>query len=543
VLIKYDGIGVFEGQAEPLVAKTTSFTSNGDNRVLLEETISLAGELTGCGMSELIAARTGALHVFATGFKNLEIEGIDTFTGVKVQSISFDDSPYLASLPYNITLLHYPSGGYEVAHGITDPQSVYTYTENQDQTLSIQHEVSARGINTSSAAGGNALANATNFVSGQITNAIPRPAMIDTTDNAFEMYLVDFSESVNKIDNTISINRTFQTDPTASVGNVILRYTSEFSLTQGEETTVTYNGDINAGRPTGVTDTERMVQVRTKYDEFKDSIETPRFLTENVTEDTGINHLSFSFSYISGDSEPDIIDDFTINLEENSDSSLFTASINGNLSTKGMCINSDNFAALTAYYSGGTHENNHDHNYEMCQSLYEDFYTEAHGSCQTKPAEIINLNPRSISRSVGENEFAQTLSYNASYNDRISVEGAHTFDYSMRFTPSLPAVKTVASAYNNGWIFEDLGYRQRAVFSISINARSINNAPLSREVLQNFGKKKFNELTDSPERVITTADEYVLNNETVESTTYARSFHSQYTFTEADYTGIQTFNV
>ena len=540
MLIEYNGVGVFVGQAEPLVAKTTSFTSNGDNRVLLEETISLAGELTGCGIDDLIAARTGALDVFATGFKNLTIEGIDTFTGVKVQSITFDESPYLSTLPYTITLLHYPSGGYAFAQGVSDPQSVYTYTENQDQTLSIQHEVSARGINTSTTLpGGNALANAVDFVSGQIDNDIPRPAMIDTTANAFEMYLVDFSESVNKIDNTVSINRTFQTDPSGSVGDVILRYTSEFSITQGEETAITYNGDINAGRATA----DGMDKARNKYYEFKSSIDTPRFLSENVTEDTGINSLSFSFSYISGDSEPDIIDDFTITLEEGSDSSLFSASINGNLSTKGLCIAGDNFAALKTYYAGGTHENNHDHNYEICQSLYEDFYTVAHGSCQEKPAEVINLNPRSISRSVGENEFAQTLSYNASYNDRISVEGTHTFDYSMRFTPSLPAVKTVASAYNNGWIFEDLGYRQRAVFSISINARSINNIPLSHEVLQTFGREKFNVFTDNPERVITTSDEYVLNNETVESTTYARSFHSIYTFTESDYTGIQTFNV
>ena len=45
MLIKYNGQDVFSGQAEPLVSKTTAFTSQGDNRILLEETIGLAGEL------------------------------------------------------------------------------------------------------------------------------------------------------------------------------------------------------------------------------------------------------------------------------------------------------------------------------------------------------------------------------------------------------------------------------------------------------------------------------------------------------------------
>ena len=544
MLIKYNGQDVFSGQAEPLVSKTTAFTSQGDNRILLEETIGLAGELTGCGIDELIAARNSALNVFATGFKDLEVTGIGIFTGVKIQGINFDQSPYLSSLPYNITLLHYPSGGYEFGHGITNPQSVYTYTENQDQTVSIQHEASAKGVNTSTTLpGGNALYNAKNFVSGQITGVVPRPALIDTTASDFSSYLVDFSETVDKLNNTISVSRTFETDPSAAVGSVILRYTSSVSPSEGEELLISYNGTVDAGRKGS------MAGARSKYSQFRDGVGAVRFMTENVTEDEDINNISFSFSHIQDDTDPDgIVDDFTITIEEGSDSSLFSASINGTLSTRGRCIGAA-WDELKGYYN--TPVNGPDHNYSFCQDVYDDFYTEDHGSCLPKPKESLTLHEKAISKSVGYNEHAQTMSYSASYNDRETLDGLHTFDYTMNFTPSLPAIKSVASAYNNGWIFEDLMYRNRGSFSISLNARSLSpgEANISKDTLLEFGENKFHKMTESPIDQVTTSNEYVLNNQSVASATFAKTFHSVNAFVEGScgdpesYTGILTFEV
>tara|TARA_R110000824_G_scaffold173352_2_gene351371 strand:- start:4138 stop:5748 length:1611 start_codon:yes stop_codon:yes gene_type:complete len=530
---------------------------------LLEETLSLVGELTGCGINALREARSGALEVFSTGFKNLEVSGIGIFTGVKVNAINFDQSPYLNTLPYSIDLLHYPSGGYEFAHGVNNPQSAYSYTENTNQTVSIQHEVSAQGISTSSTPGGNALDNAKNFVSGQITGAIPRPALINTTDplSEFNVYLVDFSETVDKLNNTVGVSRRFETDPTDTIngGNVILRHTSQFSPTEGEEVLITYNGAINAGRPTGDAtfqdDDLRMDAVRNRYSKFKDELDAARFITESITEDTGINLLSFSISYISGDQEPDgIIDDFTISLEENSDSSLFSVSVNGNLSTKGRCI-SEAFSQLSGYYDepiASEGEQPYDHRYDLCQRLYREFYRASHGSCQEKPADYIALNRNSISKSVAYNEYAQSITYNASYNDRTALDNMHSFDYSMNFTPSLFGIKSVASAYKNptteegGWIFEDLGYRKRASFSINISARPLSTITMTQAELSEFGEGKFQDMTSEPQDEKVTSNEYALNNQSVISATYAKTFHAGEAFVERgadcpnpDYTGIR----
>ena len=72
---------------------------------------------------------------------------MDTFTGVKVESINFDSSPYLQSLPYSVSFAHYPSGGFQFAYGVSNPSSTWNYTENQNKTISIEHSVSAKGIN------------------------------------------------------------------------------------------------------------------------------------------------------------------------------------------------------------------------------------------------------------------------------------------------------------------------------------------------------------------------------------------------------------
>ena len=536
MLITYNGVDVFSGQAEPLIAKNTDFFSDGDNRVLIADTITLAGELTGCGRDDLITARNLVTNVFSTGFKNLEITGIGVFTGVKVESVSFDQSPYLASLPYNISLLHYPSGGYEFGFGITNPKNVYSYTENVNQTVSISQQISAQGINTASSFPGNALDNAKTFVSGQLGSGIPRPALIDTSSSDFGMYLVEFSEEIDKLNNTVSVNRTFETDPTAAQGAIILRYASEFTEVEGEETLITYNGTVDAGR------SGSLAAARNKYTEFRDGLQgLGALITENVTEDTGINNISFSFSLIEGGNDPDgIMDDFTINLEENSDSSLFSVSINGNISTRGQCMSARNFSNIENYYNNSAGSD--DHRFDVCQELYDDFYTSAHGSHQGSPG--VTLNSNSISKSIAFNEYDQSASYSASYNDRQALEGMHSFDFTLNFTPSLFPVKSVASAYTNGWIFEDLGYRNRALLSINMNARSLNTTPFSQADFVNLAETQFGDFAGGAEDIIVTSDQYVLNNQKVASAIYAKSFHASNSFTNnTDYTTIQTFEL
>jgi hypothetical protein len=529
MLITYNGIDVFVNQQEPLIAKTTSFPSDGDNRILVEDTITLVGELTGCSLAELVVARNQVINVFSESFKTLYIDVIGSFKDVKIESVNFDESPYLASLPYTITLLHYPDGGYEFGFGITSPKNTYTYTENIDGTLSISQEISAQGINTTNSYPGNGLQNATTFVKAQLPKAIPRPATIDTTKSNFGMYLVEFSEEIDKINKIVTINRTFETDMSAVKGAIILRYTSEITEEEGEESVTSYNGTVDAGRE------NNLVGARKKYKEFRDGLkDLGPFINENVTEDPNINNISFSFSQVEG---PEMMDDFTISLEENSDSSLFSVSINGNISTRGRCMSDENFARIEAEYN----DSSQGHRFDVCQDLYEDFYTEDHGSEKSNPG--VTLNSNVIAKSIGINEYDQSASYSASYNDRQALFGTHSFDFTVSLTPSLFPVKAVPSAYTNGWIFEDLGYRSRATFSISMNARSFED-PLERSEFVNLAQTQFGEFAGGASDIYVTMDQYTVSNQKVTSATYAQTFHSDTSFTnDTDYTTIQSFEL
>ena len=158
-----------------------------------------------------------------------------------------------------------------------------------------------------------------------------------------------------------------------------------------------------------------------------------------------------------------------------------------------------------------------------------------------------------MSKSVAYNEYAQNISYNASYNDRavLNIAPLNSFDYTMSFTPSLFGIKSVASAYKNpstnkgGWIFEDLGYRKRGSFSISMNARPLGTATISPEDLAEFGENKFQKMTASPQDEKVTSNEYGIGNGSVISATYAKSFHAGNAFVargdcdNQDYTGIR----
>jgi hypothetical protein len=529
MLITYNSKDVFTDQLEPMIGKTTSFPSNGDNRMLVEDKITLVGELTGCNLSGLLDARKQVIDVFADNFKTLVIGGVGSFTKAKIESITFDESPYLASLPYNISLVHYPDGGYEFGFGITNPKNSYTYVENTNGTLSISQQVSAQGINTTSSYPGNGLENATAFVKDLLDYDIPRPATIDTLGTDFGMYLVEFSEEIDKLNKIVTINRTFETDMSAALGAIILRYTSQLAETEGEEVTIAYNGTVDAGREND------LVDAREKYEKFRDGLGETTFINENVTEDPNINNISFSFTCVRG---PQMMDDYTITLEENSDSSLFSVSINGNITTRGKCMSAANYELIEAEYNDDSSEG---HRFDVCQSLYNDFYTTDRGSHQENPG--VGLGKSVIAKSIGFNEYDQSASYSASYNDRQVFYGMHSLDFTVTLTPSLFPVKAVPSAYTKGWIFEDLGYRSRAKFSISLTAKSSGDV-LPHSSLKNLSTQEYHKFVKGGVSAYVTMDQYSVNNKNVASATYAASFHSSKSFTDNDdYTTIRTFEL
>ena len=451
-LIEYNSTEVFANQIPPLVAKTTNFIAQNGGRVASEDRITLRGELTGCGLADLVAARNSAAGVFATNFKDLVVDGT-TFEKVKIQSFNFDQSDYLHSVPYSIDVLYYT--GFQIADGVINASNQYTYTENADQTITMRQSISAKGVNTPSSS---ALDNATAFVSAQATE-FPRPALIDTKGTDFEGCLTDVSTTTDKINNTVSVDRSFKTDPTAIEGGTILRYTKEISEQEGQPIKVTYAGTVDGCRNGAMPDEA--------YKQFMGGIEAT-ILDENVTEDPGINRVTFSFSYEDKgdedpDTSPDVMDDFTITINEGASSSLVNMCINGTLSTKEGCMGK-RLAKVKGAYQGDSH------GFDMCQDIYDTFYDQG-----PIPNPGVSLNTEATSSNTSDNETAETMSYSACFNDRDNLDtDACSIDYTLQCQPSLRAIHAVPSAVSDNWVILDLGYNKRAKLSVSVVAKGGN---------------------------------------------------------------------
>lgn len=545
-MITYNNTEVLQGHPSPLISKSKNYEYKGDVRILERDSITLRGELTGCNSGDLVTARNSILTLFSDNFKNLDVSGVGVFTGVRVESIAFDQSPYLQTLPYTITMSHYPSGGFQVAYGVSEPTNQWSYTEQEDQTLQITQEVSARGVNTEPGEfGGNALDNAKNFVTSQLTGAweIPRPYLIDTKDTNFKCYLTSFNTNIDKMSNTVSATRSFRTDPTDLEGNIILRYNQQVEQAEGERVKISYDGVIDAGvsgyitNAPSTTASNNLSGIRDRYEEFKSSIDASVFLNERVTEDTEINRLTFGLTFYSGDNEPNIIDDFTITLQEDSNSSLVSVSINGTISPKEGCLNTGNLANIKAFYDGPNHK------YQICEEIYKEFYTIGRGCAINKPSEVF-LNEKALTTNQSINENLETLTYTTNYNDRNLMnwntdDSINSVDYNISYQPSLKVITATPSASNGGFIYQDLGYSTNASISVDVNS----NQTIPEDEYDDFVKSQSRKMTTNKKDFDLDSESYSQTRAESSSFKKSLSFQSNNDFVDGNFTGINEFKL
>jgi hypothetical protein len=134
----------------------------------------------------------------------LSYDNIYTKSGIIVKSISFDQSNYAGIINYNIEL-----NSTSISGNIIEPANEYSFTENEDKSISLSHNVSAKGINTSQAPyKSNAIDNAISFVrncTGLIN--VPTTKFISGNNNKF--YLQNFSESIDRLNAVYSIQENY----------------------------------------------------------------------------------------------------------------------------------------------------------------------------------------------------------------------------------------------------------------------------------------------------------------------------------------------
>lgn len=221
-------------------------------------------------------------------------ENIYSRRGIIIRSINFEESPYFGIVNYNIELNAIESSG-----NVLDPKNEFSFVEDDQKNLRLTHNISARGLNTSSSNKSNALQNAINFVRSYTgLNNVPSVRFISGFNNKF--YLQSISESVNRLNAVYSI----QEDYTANL------------LNTGASGSLNYTINVNSGAENN----SIQVDIRGNYkgplygdiNLLRGSLNVYNLITGSysgyinptpiqytLTENTGENSIAFDYSFDS----------------------------------------------------------------------------------------------------------------------------------------------------------------------------------------------------------------------------------------------------
>lgn len=498
----------------PLVSISNEYLDAGERWGILNS-FTLNGEIVACSKATLVDKQNELISAFSEDFKTLEVSGIDNVTLAKVVSIDFEPSDYLSAVVYSISLEAYDFNTFKSEYGVIDPVDSVSMTEESNKTLTITHTISAKGVNTGSY---NALTNAKNFVQAQLNSqksagTWPVPNLINSEDPNFKRMLVSVSEDINRIDGSYGITKTYRSDLTSKQGNIILRYTKQTQEQEGQFETFSFNGTVEGGIDSSL-DFE---DLRERLRDFKRSLNT-EFVNElvddlSIEEDIEAGVITFTMGFSSSPLE--LIDDFSVQISENSDSALISVSVNGTISAKGPI---GSIGGADCRYEMVLDSFNENKYYDIATEEYLDYLNRR---SITVPSDVI-LNEKHLSKNITHNKFEGSITYSFNYNDRIS-HGYRNFDYTMSFTPSLQAI-SASDIVDGGNAFYDLGYRTRASFEI--NGSAVGNG----EDLPVIAERKYREFCGGQGAQKIFTDEVVERQSLTEDQENNFTFDNQWTF-------------
>lgn len=472
--IYYNNTDIFSGLAPtPLVELSEEPVYYG-NLWTINETITLNGQITGqCETFEQIIGKQNTLiSRLGPQFKALSIvdlsgspQDIYNWPICKIKNIDFAQSRYSQLLDFSISFECYDSGKFSGYYGVLDPINELSFNEENNGIVTIKHNCSARGINTNNVGTG-ALLNAKNYVStisgwSSISGFVP--AFVEAHAGATPI-LVTLNESLDRFNNTYSIEETWSYDPSVtSLG--ILRY--ETSLTSGVEdgtTEVNIRGLLQGGLNSSISSLRSRLSSINFFDiasgslvDFSSDVLNVTELTSEITEDPLTNTIEFSKSY-DNNSEPNpyFINSITITINKNGKS---TASIDGTFKYRGSCL------------CGG------EAGWIALESAANNFaYFNAVLSKWTNRGMTSYLNPNPKSRSITKNKNACEISVSLSFEETtLEVpEELEFIDVSVSITPSILQYEGQPVFQRGEWYITNLGYKNRAKYSLQGTARIKN---------------------------------------------------------------------
>lgn len=424
--IRYDNFTFKE--PIPLVSKNEEIINYGDRWGQITK-ISLQGQLTGAcpnDFNQLISGQNNLISGFSRDFKPFTISenGRTIFTSdtCTVRSINFDQSKYVKMLNYTIELDCYERDLFTQSFGVLDPVNEYTFTENDDQSLNINHNISARGINTSTYS---AMDNARNYVYA-LTGYNPSIIPININSSNYTPLLRSYTENINRLNGTYGIQESYIVD-ISNNAHINSQYFTRYTTTTNKSInsdfdSISLQGSIQGSKRTPFSEIRYYASGLNLFNicanDFGSSAQLNNIpISLSFDENQAANTINFNATY-----DTNIISDVT-----HSSTSYFDPNTD---------ISKDTITSITSVSISGpivTRGGNLKQKHESAKAIINNFgdlptylYTQANAAYSSIKSimnipSLITLNPNFRSFSITDNPEKGEISLSATFDDKDQI--------------------------------------------------------------------------------------------------------------------------
>lgn len=522
VKIWYNNKDVFSGIAPtPFVSISNDYIDFG-NKWNQVSNITLEGQLTGqyLGQQSFNLLNNAALILhdnFKENYKPFRIteNNIEIYNApvAVINSINIEESLWYGLLPFTIELSIYTSGLFKDYFGIVDPEENFSFSEENGDILNLTHTISAQGIVANNK---NAIQNAKEWVLSKTGNFNTISPILIKKANAVNnrpYLLYSSQEVIDRFNGTYSWEGNYRKSLNLeNPNNCFLNYTID--LNSGIEDgilTVTINGDLE-GNNLNILRTEyNNLNLYNLCSHISNSIfQEPlsnRVLSQSVEEVSEENTLNFSAQF-NNDYSNEVINNYTVDIEEDSLKCIRTVNFNTNISCKYGDIETK-WNKVKEFYKKEFYPNT---------IVNKEFEKEFPNK---------NLNPNTISESIKFDQFNAIITYSAQYSDKPHPysEDILNFSSSVSYQPSIEIHVPNTSAFQaREHNIQNLrcSNRSRIEISVTANAKINKNISIAESAVQlEINKLKSNYLNN---RNVLLEDRLVSKNNELKSVSISETW-------------------
>jgi hypothetical protein len=531
------------GLPVPYVSRTQEMIYHG-RKWCQVTTLTLDGSIvgsskTGAGKSsfeQIDADRNSILNGFSKDHQTLTIKEdgseVISYPVCLVDAVNFEAGNH-GVINYSIILRCWEKRNFTGEFGVLDPVNTFTFTEEQDNFITIEREISARGFltgdpNSSQSQYSWALRNAKNYVeslsgSGALFDSIT-PSRILGYDPK-NIILDNVSQKVDRPTATYTITETYKApleaagiwrDPEvdiiagfftrsnssveSGVDDEFVNVSLEYTLEGGKAKTFQ---EVRDNLPTGVS----LWKIATGI--LGSTGLHPHPVTFSVNEDPNSNSITLNSSFNNDtirEEDPNVYFDYKVSFDTDEVSSITSVTVDGKLKCRNNIRKkynqvSGHYVSSIVGFDDGIHEGITGYMWLKANDIYTGLLGQ----------DVWTLNSTPASLRVTQNRVKGEMGLSASFNNKDFLIGFSESNFSVSVTPSLPAYTARPSVNKNGvYGIYDLGVksRQKVQLKGSFAADRTN---------EDYSDHVRDYILDAQDFYIGVPDDLVIENETIDS--------------------------